>query len=48
VAALLLLLALYLLLRKSSNLDLSSLPAEVRWWYERYYQKSGEWTKVGK
>jgi hypothetical protein len=48
LAALLILLALLLLLKKSDNLNLSSLPPEVRWWYERYYQKPNEWSMVGK
>src|SRR5688500_14929515 len=47
LAAIALLLAILLLLM-NRKLDLSSLPADVRWFYERYQKSSSEWTKHGK
>lgn len=48
VIGLLLLIAVLALLYLTRKLDLSSLPADVRWFYEKYHYKSRKWKEVGR
>eukprot|EP01127_Copromyxa_protea_P008069 TRINITY_DN1844_c0_g1_i2.p1 TRINITY_DN1844_c0_g1~~TRINITY_DN1844_c0_g1_i2.p1 ORF type:complete len:1097 (-),score=164.76 TRINITY_DN1844_c0_g1_i2:50-3340(-) len=46
LALLIILLAVVWFLRNSKQIDLSSLPPDVRWFYEKYQQNPGSWEEM--